>query len=210
MNPTRYVIMANGKGMRWGNFLGIPKHLITIDGKTLLDRLVGQLTRLDPQGEFIVSSANHRMETVGAWRHRPERNELEIDRFVPELITDDVVFLYGDTYYSDEALTQIVEDRRPGIRFFGDTQRIVGVRGTDRKRMVDLLAGLRDRCVEDGFHDCKGWQLFQAASGLEIRPGPVPAEDLPGQPNYTMLEDYVWDFNRPKDFEEFVARRQTQ
>ena len=191
MSPTRYVIMANGEGLRWGNFLGVPKHLITIEGKTLLDRLVQQLTRLDPEGEFVISSADHRTETVGAWRHRPERNRLEIDRFVPELVTDNVVFLYGDTYYSDEAITQIVNDGGQGIRFFGDTERIAAVRSTEKQRLLDLLVTLRKRCSEGDLPDCKGWQLLQKVSGEDVRPGPVAANRLTENPHYTVLESFV-------------------
>ena len=31
----RFVIMADGKGSRWNNYMGIPKHLIEIDGESL-------------------------------------------------------------------------------------------------------------------------------------------------------------------------------
>lgn len=30
----RYVIMANGKGIRWNDYLGIPKHLISVEEET--------------------------------------------------------------------------------------------------------------------------------------------------------------------------------
>ena len=32
--------MADGEGKRWGNYLGIPKHLIEIDGEPIIKRTV--------------------------------------------------------------------------------------------------------------------------------------------------------------------------
>ena len=34
----KYIIMAAGMGTRWNNYLGVPKHLIELNGETLLGR----------------------------------------------------------------------------------------------------------------------------------------------------------------------------
>lgn len=44
----KYIIMADGKGTRWGNYQDIPKHLIQIGGETLLGRTVRLLNEKDP------------------------------------------------------------------------------------------------------------------------------------------------------------------
>ena len=36
----RFLIACSGKGTRWKNYLGVPKHLIKIDGERLLDRTI--------------------------------------------------------------------------------------------------------------------------------------------------------------------------
>lgn len=205
MTSTRYVIMANGKGLRWGNFLGVPKHLITLEGETLLDRLVQQLIRWDPKGEVVISSSDHRSETVGARRHKPLNSALEIDRFVPELVTDRIVFLYGDTYYSEKAMQEIMEHagREGEIAFFGDAERIVAVKSAAQEKLAFLLNDLRTRCLRGELGDCKGWQLFEAANGMDVKSGRVQEKILRSHPNYVFLEGYVWDFNRPEDLEGF-------
>ena len=36
----KYYILANGDGKRWGNYMGVPKQLLEIDGETILHRMV--------------------------------------------------------------------------------------------------------------------------------------------------------------------------
>ena len=42
----RYIIMADGEGKRWGNYKGVPKHLITVEGETILERTIRLLIKL--------------------------------------------------------------------------------------------------------------------------------------------------------------------
>ncbi len=50
----RYVIMADGKGSRWNNFLGHDKQEIRIDGETLLERTVRLVHENDPDAALII------------------------------------------------------------------------------------------------------------------------------------------------------------
>ena len=38
----KIIILADGEGKRWGNYKGVPKQLLRIDGETLLDRMIRQ------------------------------------------------------------------------------------------------------------------------------------------------------------------------
>src|SRR5690606_5410011 len=108
MTKTRYVIMANGQGSRWDGYLGTAKHLLKLFGETLLERIVRQVSEHDAGAEIIISASNPQYDTPGATRHVPLRNDIELDRFVPEDINDNVCFLYGDAYYEDSAVKAIV------------------------------------------------------------------------------------------------------
>ena len=123
--------MADGKGTRWQNYNDIPKHLIEIGGETLLGRTVRLLRENDSKSEVIITSHDARYEIEGAVRYEPKNNNLEIDRFTEELIADDVCFLYGDTYYSEEAARTITETEAEDILFFGNTKAIVAIKVAD-------------------------------------------------------------------------------
>ncbi|MBR3705875.1 MAG: 2-C-methyl-D-erythritol 4-phosphate cytidylyltransferase, partial [Firmicutes bacterium] len=113
----KYIIMADGKGTRWQNYNDIPKHFIEIGGETLLARTVRLLNEGDGAADVIITSHDPRYEVPGARRYEPLNNHLEIDRFTEELIGDDVCFLYGDTYYSREAMDTILRTETEDMIF---------------------------------------------------------------------------------------------
>jgi len=107
----RYVIMADGKGSRWKNYKGIPKHLIEINGEKIIQRTIRLLREYAPQNEIIVTSHNPAYEFEGAVRYEPQNNLLEIDRFTEELIIDDICFLYGDTFIQMNVFKKLLMKR---------------------------------------------------------------------------------------------------
>lgn len=197
---TRYVIMANGQGMRWGSHLGIPKHLITVDGETLLQRIVRQLRSRDADAEVVISSADPRYDTEGATRHTPRVNELELDRFVPELIVGPVCFLYGDTYYTDHAIDAIVAGRTDSMRFFGDERAIVAVRAAGPDAMLPHLARVRRLYLAGEISSCIGWQVYQSFAELPFEGKRIAA-------GFERLDGETAGFNTPEDLAAFERLR---
>jgi len=187
--------MADGKGTRWDNYMGIPKHLAKVDGEPILGRTVRLLNEMtQEQAEVIVTSHDERYEFEGSRRHEPLDNKLEIDRFTAELIKDDTCFLYGDTYYTEDALSSIIKTETEDIMFFGNTKSIVAVKIKDSqlfKRHVDnvknlFLAGKIDRCV--------GWQVYQSFTGQDFANKAKPAE------KFVLLGEKTTDFNTPEEY----------
>lgn len=198
---SRYVIMANGLGMRWNCYRGIPKHLITIEGETLLARVVRQVSTRDPSAEIYISSDNPKYETPGAIRHTPESKALELDRFVLELIQDDVTFLYGDTFYTDAAIERIMAPTSEPMTFYATERSIVAVRANDAGTMKDNLAHVRCAYLSGQIAECKGWQLYWSYVGSPL-----------DQRNYTedklvRITDGTGDFNYPSDLRRFDENR---
>ena len=191
--------MANGRGTRWGGHSGIPKHLIEFDGETLLRRIVRQVTETDPGAEIIISASNPAYETEDARRHEPAVNEIELDRFVPELITDDVCFLYGDTLYSTSAIRTIVSTPTAEIDFFGDERAIVAVKAADSELLRAHLGRVRRLFLAGEITSCVGWQLYQSYEGL-------PFDDVLLGPRFRVLEGATVGFNTPDEHEAFRIR----
>ncbi|MBN7794141.1 NTP transferase domain-containing protein [Microbacterium esteraromaticum] len=193
----RYVIMANGHGTRWGGHNGIPKHLIEFDGETLLRRIVRQVAEADPGADIVISASNPRYETEGARRHAPEVNEIELDRFVPELIVDEVTFLYGDTLYSTSAIAAIVAEPTTAIDFFGDERAIVAVKSVDRDLLLRHLDRVRRLFIANEIDACKGWQVYQSYEGLSF-------DDVVLGPRFRILDDATVGFNTPEEHTSFT------
>lgn len=193
--------MADGKGMRWGNHMGIPKHLVSVGGEGLIKRTVNILNSMKSVYalELIVTSHDARYEFDGCKRHEPINNKYEIDRFTKELIEDDMCFLYGDTYYTEETINKILGARVEDILFFGNRKSIVAVKirqseifksHVDNVRRLYLLGEL-DRCV--------GWQVYQSFTGQAFD-SPILLDR-----NFVFVDDRTRDINTPKDYEMIVS-----
>ena len=196
----RYVIMADGDMKRWHAQNHIPKHLLEVDGETLLARLVRQLRTFDGAAEVFITSHNPAYEVPGAVRHEPLENHLEIDRFTRELICDDVCFLYGDTYYTDEAVDRITGTATDAIRFAGNERSIVAVIAHDGALLRNHIARARNAFLAGEITDCRGWQVYQSYAGLPFGPPAVG-------PAFDRLTDGTCGFNTWEEYREFLEKR---
>lgn len=186
----KYVIMADGKGTRWNNFNEIPKHFIEIDGERIIDRCVRLLKENDSSCEIIITSHDPRYDIPGTTRYEPLNNILEIDRFTSELICDNICFMYGDTYYSENAIKTVTETPAEDILFFGNSRSIIAVKVSDGGLFRMHVDRVRKLYLEGKLKTCKGWQVYQSFTGL--------APDTIGD-NFVFIEDSSRDFNSPED-----------
>ncbi|MGM9591418.1 MAG: hypothetical protein ACI3VK_01710 [Oscillospiraceae bacterium] len=197
----RYVIMADGKGSRWNNFLGHDKHDIRIGGETLLERTVRLVHENDASAEVMITSHNSALCIDGAQRYEPKNNVLEIDRFTAELIGDDMCFLYGDVLYSEEAVRVIVGSRgREPLLFCGSEKSICAVLVRDGELFRGLYLEIRRLFLEGKISECKGWQVYHLYAGL-------PLESRETGPDYILVDSFTRDFNTPEDYLEFTSRK---
>lgn len=196
--PMRYVIMANGRGSRWRNYLGKSKHLIEVDGETLLARTTRLVLEADLDAEVLISSSSPLNTAPGAVRHCPERYEHEFDRFCYELIAPSTCFLYGDTFYTESTIQSIIACERGPLTFFGNERSIVAVKSTDEDYLRSLVDSILSDIESGRIADAKGWDLYHRAAhdaALEDRRDP-----------FVHIEDATQDFNAPEDYEEFLLK----
>lgn len=196
----KYIIMADGKGTRWNNYRDIPKHFIKVDGETLLERTVRLLHEKDPGCQVTITSHDPRYEVPGAVRYEPKNNVLEIDRFTSELIEDNICFLYGDTYYSESAVTSIVEGETEDMLFFGNEKSIVAVKVGDGALFASHVNRVRQLFLEGKINKCIGWQVYQSFLGLSFEEKKIAGK-------YIFVEDGTRDFNSPEDLTKGETRK---
>lgn len=196
----RYIIMANGSGVRWGNHGGIPKQLIEIEGETLLGRTTRLLHDYDERAEVVIASSNPLCVADGALRYAPKCNEYEIDRFVPELVEDGCCFLYGDVFYTPSAIEEILGNSNDSLLFFGNAKSIVAVKVGSSSDMRRHYINVRRLFVEGFIDQCKGWQLYQSFTNQSF--GEV---EIVG--DFVYLADETTDFNSPEELNFFMASR---
>ena len=190
----KYIIMADGKGTRWNNSLGIPKHLVEIEGERLLDRTVRQIHSHDQKAEIIITSHDERYDIPGATRYEPKNNVLEIDRFTYELIEDNVCFLYGDTFYTEQAMETIVNTPTDKVLFFGSERSIVAIKVATADVFKGCIDQVKKLFTEGKIKNCIGWQTYQCFNGYEYDVKRVGD-------NYVLIDDKTLNINNLEDFQ---------
>ncbi len=193
----KYIIMADGKGSRWQNYNEIPKHFAEVDGEPIIVRTVRLLNEKDAESEVIITSHDERYDICGARRYEPLDNVLEIDRFTEELIEDDICFLYGDTYYAEEAIDAIISEEVGDIHFFGTEKSIVAIKIKDGELFRNHVHRVRELYLGNKIKKCIGWQVYQSFMKL-----PFEGKSIRGK--FTVLSDRTEDFNTP---EEYIKRK---
>ena len=105
MNP-RAIIQAAGRSSRWKS--DIPKHLVPINGTTLLQNTTDKLLKYTNDIIIIGNDETYRVNGTKLYiptnRH-PEWYDLEVFKVTVPLWSDNhTIILAGDAYYTEEAL----------------------------------------------------------------------------------------------------------
>lgn len=183
----KYVIMADGKGTRWNNYDNHSKHLCVINGETIIGRTVRLLKERDVQ-DIIITSHNPALEFEGATRYEPLSNYEEIDRFTYEFLNDEITFLYGDTYYSVDALNTIIESTTDDILFFGTSTSIVGIKIKNYQKFRKYIDYIKQNNIVG-----KGWTVYQLSNGL-------PLGSKEPRANLVMVSEETIDIDSPEEY----------
>lgn len=183
----KYIIMADGKGTRWNNYDNHSKHLCVINGETIIGRTVRLLNEMGIS-DVIITSHNPEMEFEGATRYEPKDNNAEIDRFTYEFLDEEVTFLYGDTYYNEDALHKIIEAKTDDILFFATSTSIVGVKVINHVQFKQYIDYIKEQQIVG-----KGWTVYQLSNGLPIG-SKEPRENL------IAVSEETFDIDSPSEY----------
>lgn len=191
------IIMCAGKGTRWNNYLGVPKHLIKINGETLL----GRTTRIlkEHNAKYLITSEDERYKEYG--KVIPQTyHDCEVDRFEP-IKDDEIIYLYGDVYYTEEALDTILNTPTDEILFFGSDQEIFAVKIKDRKLFYQHKNNVKKLYLKGIIPRCIGWEVYRSLND-------IPFLEHRITDRYVLIEDETDDIDYPSDYEKFIKERE--
>lgn len=212
------LIIAAGSGTRWGDHLGVPKHVAPICGTTVLGRLVGQFA---PHGQVtVVGHDDRRYQIDGATLWVPDVRGTDADKFLSSrsLWEGRTVIVYGDIFLTDEAVGRIVS--APDVlQAFGrwSASKVTGtpwgelfaynVPEAEQGRFEGALWDI-DGWEQSGQVDRSGgWELYQRLNGATahnvrkhrlVRNGPC---------RFVNIDDWSDDFDYPEDYDRWMAAR---
>ena len=102
-----YYILANGEGKRWGNYKGVPKHLIEIDGETLIDRTLRLLCKYADKNDKAYLCGHYATLYAANLRTVSKTKREVFEEIAEHAGTEPFVILYGDCYYTEAIIKDI-------------------------------------------------------------------------------------------------------
>ncbi len=206
-NEYKYVIMADGNGTRWNNYQNVPKHLIKIDGETILARTV-RLLNENGITDIIITSHDPRYDVEGAIRYEPLNNIYEIDRFTDELIEGQTCFLYGDVYYTEKAIKKILKTKSKDVAFIGkkakihkDWPEIIAVKVKNCEMFKNHIRIVREAYLSRKINRCIGWEVYKSINHI-----PLEKFDVKGGVVW-IGKDETTDFDFPEELDDWLINR---
>ena len=116
----KYIILANSSiGFE------IPRQLSVVNGERLVERTI-RLLKENGIEDIIITSCDKRFDNLGAKRYEPKFNDYNpqeekshwLKAFPIELMEEPTCYLFGDVYYSENAIKRIVKEDNDEILFF--------------------------------------------------------------------------------------------
>lgn len=217
----RIVILAAGEASRWGHFLGYPKHLVPVHGEPILHRTVRLLRELAPGAEIYIAARraalpDYAVTGAVAFEADLDPRRFDADKFLSSrrywAEEGDTLLLYGDCFYTSDALATIVgtpvDDWLLFARF--NPSAITGCAWPEpfgfriARHFQDAFSAVGDQLVQrfvaGDLQRIGGWEFYAHLTGGDLSCPGVRAG------NSVAIDDWTEDFDYPDDFTEWARR----
>lgn len=214
----RAIIMSDGRAIRWYNekqnelWGNDTKQMVLVDGEPILHRTV-RLCAENGIEDIWITSHKSEHDVPGATRYEPEIN---FDKFYAAKKIWDLegtVFLYGDCFYTEEAMKTIIETDHDNIIFFGRFGesallghygeifgvKVIGAEAFDRFKEAVLNIFVWKE-LEKGRNGA--WEIYRYLNGIR---GPQVNEHNFYENHYVEIDDFTDDFDTPEYYEYWLS-----
>lgn len=220
---TSYIIIAAGEGTRWGNYKGVPKHIVKINGEPLLKRTVSLIRKNDTNSTvYVVAKGNdERYKVEGSAYYEAKLNPLnfDADKFLSskELWNKKgrTVVVYGDCYFTDEAMKAIADYKDTDWTLFAryGPSSFTGCEWGEcfaqsfypdsvekhHRGLVSLVEAIKNKVIDR----CGGWEHYRWMVGADLK-------SHVKRGNFYEIDDFTDDFDYPEDYERWLKRFNTK
>jgi hypothetical protein len=213
MVKTRVIVLAAGSGERWKDFRGTPKHLTKIEGKVLLERTCSQFLKYTDDVCVIGLDERYKVEGTSLYAIQSQNTHWrDAAKFLSSknlwLNDGRTVLVFGDVYFTSEAVKTIMKDKDP-FKFFLRTgpSELSGARWKEifglsfDQNMAKTIGQNILYLVSMGqIQRQAGWELYRYMIG------PAPS-GMFENPHFVEINDWTEDFDFPEDLEIWEEHR---
>lgn len=215
----KVIIPCAGGSNRWGDFRGVPKHLVKLCGEPVLNRAVRLVNEFAPDADVKVivrDMTDRRYKVDGSTRSRAKLtpDAGDVDKVLSSAHlwdpNDRTVIVWGDVWWTRDALRSVLTDPVDGwrawLRTVGDGGEIFGF-AFDPEAHDLIRAGCEQ--VETAhraghMHGIPGgWALYRVLCGRDVT-------DHGDHGHATQVTDWTDDMDTPTDWHEWCYRWATQ
>ncbi len=210
------IVLAAGEGKRWNNYTGVPKHLISIDGETLIERTVRQVQSYADKVYVVGSSSSsaYQLKNAELFISNQEYIPLEIHKFTSSrgLWSEQTLLLFGDVYYTDEAISIIAQEtndfmfllRSDASSFTQKTHGEIYAFAFNESAHAQLNQALDNLLNQQEVSHGGGWHLLKVLVGLNNK---VHNKDYLTKGHFIEIDDWTEDFDYPHDLDRWLEAR---
>ncbi|MEV4672169.1 hypothetical protein AB0K34_11005 [Actinomadura sp. NPDC049382] len=201
----RVIIACAGPQTKWKNHLGVPSHLVPVDGEPLLHRTIRQ-ARAVCRDVHVTAPDDDRYTVLGVSRHvrGPEHDNEYVSTRGLWNDTGRTVLLLGDVYFTDVAIARIVYRPEREYRVFG-RRGGSSVTGTPWGEIFaaswwpEQHALLDEHLSRIAGMDKAGWRLLRSVQGTDLD------RHVTRRPWFVKIDDATDDIDFPADYERHPA-----
>ena len=155
----KFIIMSDGKGTRWNNYLGITKQEVIINNERLIDRTIRMILERSTDDIYILSS-NQNHENKYAKRIVSKYDDYYHKKYAYDYLDDSITYLYGDTYYDEKTMDLIIKDICKNISFYGNEHAIVAVKANNYKLLKSIIDN-SDDSIHSLYHQFDNFEEYR-------------------------------------------------
>lgn len=218
MNNFRVIILCAGKGSRWVNYTGVPKHKVVVEGEVLVERTVRQFLKYTDDIVLVANDDSYRIPGTTCYVVQEDKRYNVMDKFLSssdQWSDTKTIIVFGDVYFTDEAVEAIVTNDREWCFFLRqNASQITGkpwgeifalcFNASFNKIMLDSI---NDIVLNKNFSNSllpAGWTLLTYLLKVKI----IEKIFLPNNGYaYVSIDDWTEDFDFPIDFDTWNKNR---
>ena len=211
----KFVLMCGGFYEQWET----PKQLQVVNGERIVERTI-RLLRENGIKDIVITSNNPQFDELGVPRlehensYRYENGKLNgywLDAFYPKFRKNQkATFVFGDVYFTEDAIKQIVEYKGEGNVLFGSAGALMQgkVWGEPYAYVVNDMATFYDgikavkKLQDEGKTDRVPivWELYRYLNGIDVNTHRVKDE------TFIAIDDETDDADTPEKLERIRAK----
>ncbi len=211
----KWLICCAGEMSRWKNYLNTPKHLVKINGESLLQRTIRLINLYDTDADINIIALNDKYIIPGTNLIKIEEHYKTLPlksviHFSSEILTN--IMIFGDIYFTENCIKKIADTYIKNCPiFFGREKNstitlcpygeIWGIMfNFNHINLIKDSINILERKHKNGkIKRLKHWELYRFLNNIPLKKHKITD-------NFIEIDDFTEDFDYPIDYDNWIKQ----